>query len=70
MVGEAGPEFLNLPTGAEVRPLSAGPGGGGGSSISVVVNMPPGSDGADVVAALQSYARSHGGSIPILTGQL
>ena len=78
MVGEAGPEFLNLPTGAEVRPLSAGPGGGGpgggggggGTSINVVVNLPPGSDGADVVAALQSYARSHGGSIPILTGQL
>jgi hypothetical protein len=32
--------------------------------------MPVGSDGADVVAASQRYARAHGGTVPILTGQL
>ena len=42
----------------------------GGGGMNVTVNMPPGSDGADVVAALQRYARAHGGTVPILTGQL
>ena len=57
---EAGPEA--------VVPLDRAGGIGGG--MNVTVNMPPGSDGADVVAALQRYARAHGGTVPILTGQL
>ncbi len=60
LIGEAGPEA--------VVPLDRAGGIGGG--MNVTVNMPPGSDGADVVAALQRYARAHGGSVPILTGQL
>jgi len=35
MVGEAGPEFLNLPAGAEVRPLERGD----GSGAEIVVNV-------------------------------
>ncbi len=69
LIGEAGPEAvvpLNQAPGAS--PLGSGIGGGG--TVNVTVNMPPGSDGADVVRALQSYARSHGGTVPILTGQL
>jgi phage-related minor tail protein len=60
LIGEAGPEA--------VVPLDRAGGIGGG--MNVTVNMPPGSDGADVVAALQRYARAHGGTVPILTGQL
>jgi len=60
LIGEAGPEA--------VVPLDRAGGMGGG--MNVTVNMPPGSDGADVVAALQRYARAHGGTVPILTGQL
>ena len=60
LIGEAGPEA--------VVPLDRAGGIGGG--MNVTVNMPPGADGADVVAALQRYARAHGGSVPILTGQL
>ena len=59
LIGEAGPEA--------VVPLDRAGGIGG---MNVTVNMPPGSDGADVVAALQRYARAHGGTVPILTGQL
>ena len=59
-IGEAGPEA--------VVPLDRAGSMGGG--MNVTVNMPPGADGADVVAALQRYARAHGGSVPILTGQL
>lgn len=60
LIGEAGAEA--------VIPLDRAGGIGGG--MNVTVNMPAGSDGADVVAALQRYARAHGGTVPILTGQL
>jgi phage-related protein len=60
LIGEAGPEA--------VVPLDRA--GSMGGDMNVTVNMPPGADGADVVAALQRYARAHGGSVPILTGQL
>jgi hypothetical protein len=66
VIGEAGPEAvvpLNRAPGAS--PL---PGGGGG--MSVTVNMAPGASGSDVVAARQGYMRTHGGTVPILTGQL
>ena len=69
LIGEAGPEAvvpLNQAPGASPLPS----GGGMGGTVNVTVNMPPGSDGADVVRSLQQYARSHGGVVPILTGQL
>ena len=64
LIGEAGPEA--------VIPLSRGrntPAIGGGG-MSVTVNMAPGANGADVVRALQAYARSNGGTVPIVTGQI
>lgn len=68
LIGEAGPEaVVPLSSTPGSSPL---PGGLGGGTVNVTVTMPPGSDGADVVRALQSYARSHGGTVPILTGQL
>jgi hypothetical protein len=62
LIGEAGPEA--------VIPLNRANTAGIGGTVNVTVNMPPGADGADVVRALQTYARSHGGRVPILTGQL
>ena len=69
LIGEAGPEA--------VVPLSSAPGasalpagGGGSTTVNVTVNMSPGANGNDVVRALQSYARAHGGKVPIVTGQL
>jgi hypothetical protein len=66
MVGERGPELLTLPTGASVIPLgsSAPLMGGGNTYIYNTINMPPGSDGDDVVRALQQYERRNG-SVPI-----
>jgi TP901 family phage tail tape measure protein len=63
MIGEGGESEA-------VIPLSRLNDFGGGSTVNVTVNMPPGADGADVVRALQAYARTHGGSVPIITGQL
>lgn len=39
LVGESGPEFLNLPRGAEVRPLDRGPGGGGMTHIEIHIGQ-------------------------------
>jgi len=69
IVGESGPELF-VPTGSGTIVNNNRLGGMGGGGMNVTVNMPVGSDGADVVAALQRYARAHGGSVPILTGQL
>lgn len=69
MVGEGGESEAVIPLSRLDRMMGGG-GGGGGQTINVTVNMPVGSDGADVVASLQRYARSHGGTVPILTGQL
>jgi hypothetical protein len=70
IVGETGPELF-VPTGSGTIMNNNRLGGlGGGGTMNVTVNMPVGSDGADVVAALQRYARAHGGTVPILTGQL
>ncbi len=69
LIGEAGPEaVVPLSSAPGASPLPGG--GGGGGTVNVTVNMPPGSDGSDVVRSLQQYARSHGGVVPILTGQL
>ena len=70
LVGERGPEMLQLPRAAQVTPLSRQGGTRSGPGTSIVINMASGSDGADVVEALQRYARAHGGTIPIVTGQL
>ena len=64
MIGEGGESEA-------VIPLSKlGGVGGGSTTVNVTVNMPTGSNGNDVVRALQQYARAHGGKVPILTGQL
>jgi len=39
LVGESGPEFLNLPRGAEVRPLDRGPGGGGSMHVEIHIGQ-------------------------------
>jgi len=58
LIGEAGPEA--------VVPL--GRGGGMGGTMNVTINMPAGSDGEEVVRALQNYQRTHG-AIPLpITG--
>jgi hypothetical protein len=54
LVGERGPELLTLGTGGYVTPNSAlgsGP---------IIINMPPGSDGDDVIAAIRRYERRNG----------
>lgn len=66
VVGERGPELFVPDTAGTIVPNHAM----GGGTVNVTVNMPAGSDGADVVRSLQRYARSHGGVVPILTGQL
>jgi hypothetical protein len=66
IVGERGAELFVPDTAGTIVPNSAM----GGGTVNVTVNMPAGSDGADVVRSLQRYARSHGGVVPILTGQL
>ena len=51
-----------------VVPLSKlGAMGGGGGTVNVTVNMPAGSSGEDVVAALQSYVRRRG-ALPLAIG--
>lgn len=62
LVGERGPEYLNLPRGASVVPLGAA----GASYNSSVINvyMPPGSNGDDVVRALKDYERRNG-AVPV-----
>ncbi len=64
-VGERGPELLNLPTGAQVIPLSKiGNGGGGGATVNISVNAGMGADGAaigeQIVTAIRKYERTSG----------
>jgi phage-related protein len=42
------------------RGLFAGKGVGGGGSINVTINMPPGSNGSDVVNAIKRYEKTNG----------
>ena len=65
MVGERGPELLNLPTGAQVIPLSKiGNNSGGGSTFNISVNAGMGTDGAalgeQIVTAIRKYERTSG----------
>jgi TP901 family phage tail tape measure protein len=67
MVGEQGPEVLSFPANAQVSPLPAGGAAGiGGNVTYITINMPPGSDGDDVVRALKDYERRNG-RVPVRT---
>jgi hypothetical protein len=71
-VGEAGPETVFLPRGANVRTAGdtmtalAGGGGGGGSTFNITINVSPLSNPADiggaVVNAIKAYERRSGSS--------
>jgi TP901 family phage tail tape measure protein len=66
IIGEAGPEaVVPLDRTPGSSPLPAGFGGGGDTHITI--NMPSGSNGDDVVRALQDYVRRRG-SIPVPVG--
>ena len=68
IVGETGPELF-VPTGSGTIMSNnrlAGLAGGGGT-VNVTVNMPAGSNGDDVVRALQDYVRRRG-AIPVPVG--
>jgi len=61
VVGERGPELLTVGAGGgHVTPMGAG------APVNITVNMPPGSNGDDVVRALQRYARFNG-NVPVAT---
>jgi hypothetical protein len=67
IVGEAGPELF-VPTGSGTIINNNRLGGmAGGGDINVTVNMPAGSNGDDVVRALQDYVRRRG-AIPVPVG--
>jgi hypothetical protein len=61
LIGENGPEILNLPRGARVTPLTGV--SGGSTTINITVTS---ADPNAVVAALQRYARNNG-PVPINT---
>lgn len=64
LIGEAGPEALiplsKMPGASPLPDLAASTGLSSGMQMNVTVNMPAGSDGAEVVRALQQYARRSG----------
>ena len=67
LIGEAGPEaVVPLSSAAGASPLPSG-GIGGGGETHITINMPTGSNGDDVVRALQNYTRRRG-SIPVPVG--
>lgn len=63
-VGERGPELLNLPTGAQVIPLSKIGSSSGGSTYNISINAGMGADGAalgeQIVTAIRKYERTSG----------
>ena len=63
-VGERGPELLNLPTGAQVIPLSKIGSSSSGSTYNISVNAGMGVDGAalgeQIVTAIRKYERTSG----------
>jgi hypothetical protein len=63
IVGERGPELFVPHTAGNIVPNHAM---GGGGDINVTVNMPAGSNGDDVVRALQDFQRRRG-AIPVTT---
>lgn len=60
LVGEQGPELVQLPSGSMVYPTGTGPGVGGVGGTVININMPPGSNGDDVVRALRDHVRRNG----------
>ncbi len=66
IVGERGPELF-MPHGSGSIVNNSRLGGMGGGTVNVTVNMPAGSNGDDVVRALQDYARRRG-AIPVPVG--
>lgn len=65
MIGEGGESEAVIPLSRLDRMMSGG--GGGSQTVNLTVNMPSGSNGDDVVRALQDYARRRG-SIPVPVG--
>lgn len=68
-VGEQGPELFMPATAGHIFPANSKFGaasGGRGGDTYITVNMPPGSDGDDVVRALKKYERRNG-RVPIKT---
>jgi hypothetical protein len=63
IVGERGPEIV-VPgrSGTVIPNHRIGVGGGVGGGMNVTINMPPGSNGHDVVAAIQQYEKRNGKS--------
>jgi hypothetical protein len=63
IVGERGPEIV-VPgrSGTVIPNHRIGVGGGVGGGVNVTINMPPGSNGHDVVAAIQQYEKRNGKS--------
>ena len=66
IVGERGPELF-MPHGSGSIVNNSRLGGMGGGTVNLTVNMPAGSNGDDVVRALQDYARRRG-AIPVPVG--
>lgn len=62
LVGEKGPELFTTNTSGSIIPNGAFGGGGGygGGDTSIVVNLPAGANGDDVVRALQRWVRANG----------
>jgi membrane protein involved in colicin uptake len=70
VVGEEGPELVSLPAGSHVYPNGQTPAGmgtggtpiaaSGGNTYNISVQMPPGSDGRDVVRTIKRYERYNG----------
>jgi hypothetical protein len=72
VVGDAGPELLDLPAGASVVPLNRGSAAGGGALVvNVTINAGVGTDPTQVVAALEQmflrYTRTTGRALQFKT---
>jgi hypothetical protein len=60
LVGEMGPEIVNLPRGSYVNTAAATRQMVAAGDTTINIYMPPASDGADVVRSLQAYAKRNG----------
>ena len=66
LVGELGPEIFwpdsagTIVTAEKTKQMLSSSGGGGVSVTNVTINMPPGSNGADVVNAIKRYEKTNG----------
>lgn len=68
LVGELGPEIFwpdsagTIVTAEKTKQMLSSSGGGGASITNVTINMPPGSNGSDVVNAIKRYEKTNGTS--------